>query len=62
MLELSWSGKEEIALKNGKTRTFIEDNDTITIRAYCEKDGKRVGFGECVGDYCLSLLKQIGCI
>ncbi|NNJ56336.1 MAG: fumarylacetoacetase [Bacteroidia bacterium] len=49
MLELSWSGKEEITLKNGKTRTFIEDNDTITIRAYCEKDGKRIGFGECVG-------------
>ena len=49
MLELSWSGKENIQLKNGKTRTFIEDNDTLTIRAYCEKDGIRVGFGECSG-------------
>ena len=27
----------------------IEDGDTITIRAYCEKDGKRVGFGQCSG-------------
>ena len=49
MLELSWSGKEEIKLNNGDTRTFIQDNDTLTIRAYCEKDGKRVGFGECIG-------------
>jgi fumarylacetoacetase len=49
MLELSWGGKETITLENGKTRTFLEDNDTITIRAWCEKDGKRVGFGECVG-------------
>ena len=49
MLELSWGGKETVELKNGKTRTFIEDGDTITIRAWCEKDGKRVGFGECSG-------------
>lgn len=49
MLELSWSGAENIQLKNGETRTFIEDGDTLTLRAYCEKDGIRVGFGECVG-------------
>ena len=49
MLELSWGGKENIALKGGETRTFIEDGDTLTLRAYCEKDGIRVGFGECVG-------------
>jgi fumarylacetoacetase len=49
MLELSWGGKETVQLKNGKTRTFIEDNDTITIRAWCQKDGKRIGFGECSG-------------
>ena len=49
MLELSWGGKETVELNNGKTRTFIEDNDTITIRAWCEKDGIRVGFGECSG-------------
>ncbi|MBT6234916.1 MAG: fumarylacetoacetase [Bacteroidetes bacterium] len=49
MLELSWGGKETIELNNGKTRTFIDDGDTITIRAWCEKDGKRVGFGECSG-------------
>jgi fumarylacetoacetase len=49
MLELSWGGKEQIQLNGGKTRTFIEDGDTLTLRAYCEKDGMRVGFGDCVG-------------
>jgi fumarylacetoacetase len=49
MIEISHSGKQPRKIKNGKTRTFLEDGDTITIRAYCEKDGKRVGFGECVG-------------
>ena len=49
MIEISQGGKEPMQLKNDKTRTFLEDGDTITIRAYCEKDGKRVGFGECVG-------------
>ena len=49
MLELSWGGKEQIQLNDGTQRTFIEDNDSITIRAWCEKDGKRVGFGSCTG-------------
>ncbi|MFT5481151.1 MAG: fumarylacetoacetase [Bacteroidia bacterium] len=49
MLELSWGGKNKIELANGQSRTFIEDGDTITMRAYCEKDGKRVGFGEAEG-------------
>ena len=49
MIEISQGGQEPMQLKNGKTRTFLEDGDTITIRAFCQKDGKRVGFGECVG-------------
>lgn len=50
MLEISWGGKESITLKDGSTRTFIEDNDTIHMTAYCEKEGKRVGFGICSGE------------
>lgn len=46
MLELSWGGKKTIALSDGSTRTFIEDNDTVTMRGYAEKEGVRVGFGE----------------
>ena len=49
MIEISQGGKQPMELKNGKTRTFLEDGDTVTIQAYCEKDGKRVGFGECIG-------------
>ena len=49
LIEISQGGKEPMTLENGKTRTFLEDGDTITIRAFCEKDGIRVGFGECVG-------------
>ena len=36
-------------LKNGKERKFIQDNDTVIMRAYSEKDGLRIGFGECNG-------------
>ena len=46
MLELSWQGTKPVPLKNGKTRKFIEDNDTVTLTGYCEKNGARIGFGE----------------
>jgi len=49
MLELTWSGSKPIKLSDGSERTFIEDNDTIIMRGWCEKDGKRVGFGEVSG-------------
>ena len=46
MLELSWGGKTPVILDDENTRVFINDNDTVIMRGYCEKDGKRVGFGE----------------
>ncbi|MCH1485487.1 MAG: fumarylacetoacetase [Flavobacteriaceae bacterium] len=46
MLELSWGGKNPIELKDGSTRTFINDMDTVIMRGYCEKNNIRVGFGE----------------
>ncbi|UPT68845.1 MAG: fumarylacetoacetase [Sphingobacteriales bacterium JAD_PAG50586_3] len=48
MLELSWGGKNTLHLNGGVERKFIEDNDTVTMRAYSEKNGIRVGFGEVV--------------
>lgn len=48
MLELSWGGKNPLKLNDGTERKFIQDNDTVTIRAYSEKNGKRVGFGQVV--------------
>jgi len=46
LLEMSHGGRKPLQLKNGLIRTFIEDGDSITMRGYAEKDGKRVGFGE----------------
>lgn len=48
MLELTWRGAKPIKLNDGTERKFINDNDTIIMRGYSEKDGVRVGFGECV--------------
>ena len=48
LLELSWGGKEPIAIAGG-TRSFIEDNDTLTLRGHCAGDGYTIGFGSCVG-------------
>jgi fumarylacetoacetase len=50
LLELSWNGAEPVALADGRTRTFLEDGDTVTLRGYCERPGaRRIGFGECAG-------------
>ncbi|MDY8138232.1 fumarylacetoacetase [Aquimarina sp. 2201CG5-10] len=46
MLELSWRGEKPVPLKEGGSRKFIEDNDTVIIRGHCQKDGVRIGFGE----------------
>lgn len=46
MLELSWQGTKSIQLKNNKQRKFIEDNDTVILKGYCEKNGTRIGFGK----------------
>lgn len=48
MMELTWRGTKPIKLSDGSERKFVNDNDTLIIRGYCEKDGLRVGFGECV--------------
>jgi fumarylacetoacetase len=49
LLELTWAGKNQITLTNGETRTYLENGDTLTLAGFCEKDGKRVGFGEVMG-------------
>jgi fumarylacetoacetase len=48
MLELAWKGTKPVEMPDGSTRRFIEDNDTIVIKGFAEKDGVRVGFGECI--------------
>jgi fumarylacetoacetase len=49
LLELSWGGKEPVALDTGDTRTFLEDGDTLTLHGAARGDGYTIGFGDCVG-------------
>ncbi|AUS04015.1 fumarylacetoacetase [Pseudotamlana carrageenivorans] len=46
MLELTKNGENPIKMKDGSTRKYINDNDTVIMRGFCEKDGTRIGFGE----------------
>ena len=46
MLELSWGGQKPLQLNDGSERKFINDNDTVIIRGYCQKENLRIGFGE----------------
>jgi fumarylacetoacetase len=50
LLERTWRGTEPLKLPSGETRTFLEDEDEVVMRAYCAGAGKvRIGFGECRG-------------
>lgn len=41
---------EPIRLPGGVMRSFLEDGDRVTFRAYAQKTGlPRIGFGECIG-------------
>ncbi len=49
MLELSWRGTKPVPMPDGTERKFIQDGDTVILKGFCEKDGVRIGFGECRG-------------
>ncbi len=50
ILEVTMGGREPITLPTGETRRFIEDGDSITMRAWCTRQGaRRIGFGACTG-------------
>ncbi|MFD3001803.1 fumarylacetoacetase [Pontibacter toksunensis] len=46
MLELTWRGTQPLQLSDNSTRQFINDYDTVIMRAYGEHNGIRIGFGE----------------
>ena len=46
MLELTWGGKNPITMKDGSERKFINDNDTVTMKGFCQNSSVRIGFGE----------------
>ena len=50
LLEISRGGSQPMQLPTGESRSFLEDGDEVTLRAWCEGEGAvRVGLGECVG-------------
>jgi fumarylacetoacetase len=49
MLEITWQGKNPVLLSDGSERKFIQDGDTVAMKGWCEKDGVRIGFGNCDG-------------
>jgi fumarylacetoacetase len=50
LIELSWGGRDPLALPDGSTRTFLEDGDEVTITATAPgPGGARIGFGEVTG-------------
>jgi len=50
LLELSQGGKVPLVLPGDEKRTFLEDGDTLTLKAYCEAPGAvRIGLGSVSG-------------
>lgn len=49
LLELTYNGKKPLVLEDGAERSFLQDGDTVIMRARCEGDGYVVGFGEVSG-------------
>ncbi len=50
LLEISAGGRQAIDLPSGETRRFLEDGDTVIMRAHCRREGYApIGFGECRG-------------
>lgn len=50
LIEITRSGKDPLELPNGETRAFLEDGDTVILKAWCEREGAaRIGFGDATG-------------
>ncbi len=50
LLEISAGGRRPVSLVSGETRRFLEDGDTVIMRARCRHEGfAAIGFGDCRG-------------
>jgi fumarylacetoacetase len=50
LMELSQGGKQPVPMGHNEQRTFLQDGDTVTLKAYAQRDGaRRIGFGSCSG-------------
>ncbi|MFM2286180.1 MAG: hypothetical protein RLZZ543_1677 [Bacteroidota bacterium] len=48
MLELTWRGTDPIKMPDNTERKFIQDNDTVIMRAFARNEQVRIGFGEVI--------------
>ena len=50
LIEITQGGSVPVQLCNGEQRTFLEDGDSIILRAKCVREGAvTIGFGEAIG-------------
>ena len=50
LIEITQGGRVPVQLRNGEQRTFLEDGDTVILRARCVREGAvTIGFGEAIG-------------
>jgi len=49
LLEISEGGRKPFTLADGSERAFLADGDTVTMRAWGERDGVRVELGSVAG-------------
>jgi fumarylacetoacetase len=50
LLEISAGGRRPVELASGESRRFLEDGDTVIMRAHGRREGfATIGFGECRG-------------
>jgi fumarylacetoacetase len=50
LLELSAGGSRPVPIGDGEFRKFLEDGDSVVLRAWCERPGAvRIGFGSAQG-------------
>ena len=49
LLELSWNGTQPISLPDGSNRTFLQDGDTVTLRAFARTEEAAIELGKVTG-------------
>ena len=49
LMERAWRGSEPVVLPGGEARAWLGDGDTLIMRGWCERDGRRIGLGEVRG-------------
>src|SRR5262249_24274426 len=50
LLEISAGGRRPVERASGETRRFLEDGDSVIMRARCAREGfATMGLGECRG-------------